>query len=111
MNMKDKRLAAAAIAALLVTSASAAASAESVGVADAAEIGIVTETPDEREYMIFFFTDGGTEVADIIGRCGDPVPFPEEPVKEGYIFVGWSKPIPSEMPAHDMCINAVWIKA
>ncbi len=111
--MKNYRIAA-ALAAVLVTSASAAVSAQNIPdeVTDRIENReILSEAEDEREYMIFFFTDGGTEVDDMIGKCGDIITPPEDPRKEGYIFVGWNKPIPAEMPAHDMCISAVWVRA
>ncbi|MBQ5311924.1 MAG: InlB B-repeat-containing protein, partial [Oscillospiraceae bacterium] len=65
----------------------------------------------DREYMIFFFTGGGTEVDDIICRSGEGITAPGVPVKDGYVFIGWNKEIPPTMPAHDMCIDALWARA
>lgn len=41
------------------------------------------------ENTIGFETDGGTYVEAITGNVGDPVTAPENPEKEGYVFMGW----------------------
>ena len=40
-------------------------------------------------YKITFDSNGGSEVADIVGIYGAPVAAPEDPTREGYTFVGW----------------------
>ncbi len=37
-------------------------------------------------------------------KCGEKVPVEKEPIKEGYIFSGWSE-IPKTMPANDVTIT------
>lgn len=39
---------------------------------------------------------------------GDKVEEPENPVREGYDFIGWSAEIPTTMPLEDLMIEAQW---
>ena len=58
---------------------------------------------DAIEYNVTYKIDG--EVAfTALAEYGSPVPEFEAPVKEGYVFSGWSE-IPAEMPAHDIEVN------
>ncbi len=57
---------------------------------------------------ISFDTDGGTEVADIIGGEGEPITPPANPTKTGYSFTGWNPALPSVFPAEDMTVKAQW---
>ena len=57
---------------------------------------------------ISFDTDGGTEVADIIGGEGEPVTPPANPTKTGHTFTGWNPALPSVFPAEDMTVKAQW---
>lgn len=41
------------------------------------------------KYIISFNSNGGSEVDNIILNAGDPLPEPVEPVREGYVFIGW----------------------
>ena len=59
---------------------------------------------------ISFDTDGGTEVADIIGGEGEPVTPPANPTKTGHTFTGWNPALPSVFPAEDMTVKAQWEK-
>lgn len=44
----------------------------------------------EKKYTVSFDTDGGSEIASIKVKGGEVVSLPESPVKEGYIFSGWT---------------------
>ena len=61
-----------------------------------------------KQFKISFDTLGGTEIADITGDYGDGVTAPANPEKEGYVFAGWDKEIPSTMPAENVTITAKW---
>ena len=61
-----------------------------------------------NQYTITFDTDGGTEIAPIIADYGAEINAPEAPTKEGYVFVGWDKEIPTTMPAENLSIKAKW---
>lgn len=41
-------------------------------------------------YTITFDSDGGTEISSIEVKNGEIVTLPEDPVREGYKFIGWS---------------------
>ncbi len=61
-----------------------------------------------NQYTITFDTDGGTKIAPIIADYGAEINAPEAPTKEGYVFVGWDKNIPTTMPAENLSIKAKW---
>ncbi len=61
-----------------------------------------------NQYTITFDTDGGTAVESITLDFGAAVTKPENPMKPGYTFAGWSAEIPATMPAKDMTIKAIW---
>ncbi len=50
--------------------------------------------------------DGETSV--VYGKPGDAIVPPANPVKEGYIFAGWTPEIPEVMPDYDLEFTAVW---
>ena len=47
-------------------------------------------TLSNENYTIAFNTNGGTEIKNQIIRKGEKVVKPEDPVKKGYIFIGWT---------------------
>lgn len=54
------------------------------------------------------YADGVTENKVITQGYASVVPMPENPVREGYTFVGWDREIPAEMPAENVTITAQW---
>ena len=44
---------------------------------------------DAKTYKITFDSDGGTKVDDLIIECDTELKLPENPTKNGYIFVSW----------------------
>jgi len=59
-------------------------------------------------YTINFDTDGGSEISSITGPYGMVIDKPVDPIKEGYIFVGWDVTIPPNMPVGNLNIKALW---
>lgn len=53
------------------------------------------------------FADGGYAVTDNY-EFGAPVAEPVPPTREGYVFVGWSEPVPETMPAESIMLFAQW---
>ena len=64
-----------------------------------------------NNYTITFDTDGGSEINPITQAYGTEIIKPNNPEKEGYVFVGWDKEIPYTMPADNMSITAKWKEA
>ena len=58
------------------------------------------------------FRTQGTYISPIYGREGEDISGRaekiEEPVRQGYIFKGWDKEIPSVMPEGEYVVNALW---
>lgn len=61
-----------------------------------------------NKYTIRFDPSGGSETASLTQDYGTPVTVPNDPVRKGYTFSGWSPEVPSEMPARDMSVTAQW---
>ena len=61
-----------------------------------------------RQYTISFETNGGSTVAPITQDYQSVITAPDDPVKEGYDFAGWSPAIPETMPASNMMLTALW---
>ena len=57
---------------------------------------------------ITFDANGGSAVASITQTVGTEVKAPENPVREGYTFLGWEPSLPSVMPAGDRTLVAQW---
>jgi hypothetical protein len=57
---------------------------------------------------ITFDSNGGGAVASITQTVGTEVNAPENPVREGYTFLGWEPSLPSVMPAGDRTLVAQW---
>ncbi len=54
-------------------------------------------------YALTYLVDGDVFYADSLAE-GDDIILPEEPVKEGYTFSGWSE-VPETMPAEDVTVT------
>ena len=63
-----------------------------------------------NKYTITFDTDGGTTIETITDYYQNPIVKPEDPTREGYIFMGWEPEIPANMPSMDMTIKAIWYR-
>lgn len=61
-------------------------------------------------HTITFDTDGGTIIEPITLIVGTPINVPEEPVKDGYLFLDWDKQIPQVMPDYDLIVKATYAK-
>ena len=57
-----------------------------------------------------FNTAGGTPMQPITQVYGEAIDMPPPPTKEGYLFHGYSQPIPSTMPAVDTVIDVYWLR-
>ena len=63
-----------------------------------------------NQYTITFDTDGGTTIAPITQDYQSAITKPSDPTKDGSVFVGWDKDIPSIMPAENVTVKALWNK-
>lgn len=61
-----------------------------------------------NQYTITFDTVGGSAIAPITQDYGTQITAPADPTREGYIFMGWDKEIPTTMPAENTTITAKW---
>lgn len=50
---------------------------------------------------------GGTYATQIV-QAGEAAIRPDDPIREGYTFIGWDKAIPATMPAENITITARW---
>ena len=60
-----------------------------------------------NSYTVTYMVDG-KEYASYTVEYGAEVPVPEDPVKDGYLFEGWTS-IPEAMPAEDIVIEAIFV--
>lgn len=60
------------------------------------------------KFTIQFDTDGGSTISALVQYYGTPVVKPADPVRNGYVFVGWDTVVPTNMPGEDMVIKALW---
>jgi len=61
-----------------------------------------------NNYVIFFDTQGGSDLDYIIYPFLAEVDLPTAPIKTGYTFAGWSPSAPETMPAEDVTLTAQW---
>ena len=59
-----------------------------------------------NSYTVTYLVDGD-EYAKYTVEYGAEVPVPDNPIKEGYLFEGWTS-IPESMPAEDVVIEAIF---
>lgn len=71
-------------------------------------IWTIEQGDDTTPYSIIFDTDGGSEIAPIVGVVGSEITPPEDPTKEGYTFTGWVPEIPETMPQGGLTVVAQW---
>jgi hypothetical protein len=61
----------------------------------------------EYRYIITFLVDGVAIKADTLAY-GRDISLPEEPVKEGHTFSGWSE-VPATMPANNITVSGSFV--
>ncbi|MCT8124579.1 InlB B-repeat-containing protein [Alishewanella sp. BS5-314] len=61
-----------------------------------------------NSYTLNFDTVGGSNVASANYNFGATVVAPAAPVREGFIFVGWTPTLPATMPANNLSVTAQW---
>jgi uncharacterized repeat protein (TIGR02543 family) len=61
-----------------------------------------------NKYTIIFDTNGGTEIETVSQEYGTEIIIPEDPIREGYTFLGWDQVIPENILANDITITAQW---
>ncbi len=59
-----------------------------------------------NSYYVTWIVDGAATVSHV--KYGDPIVPPENPVKDGFRFAGWTPAIPASMPGYDMAFVATW---
>ncbi|MGL4383534.1 MAG: InlB B-repeat-containing protein [Bacilli bacterium] len=64
-------------------------------------------TKDSKNSTIYFYTQG-SYVAPITSGNGSSITVPANPTRVGYVFKGWSEPIPTTMPNQSLYITAIW---
>ena len=62
----------------------------------------------EGMVTLIFDSNGGSSVAAVSAKQGDPVVMPENPLREGYTFLGWDHDVPEIMPENGMKFTAQW---
>jgi uncharacterized repeat protein (TIGR02543 family) len=60
-----------------------------------------------NDYTITFNVDGGSVIASITGKYGDPI-LVEAPTKPGYTFAGWDPELPETIPDSNLTVKAKW---
>ena len=81
-----------------------------------------TNTGDviEAKYRINFYTDGGSNIPQIIAKAGAPIDWPENPTKANFSFDGWYRDYGTykneytnfdTMPSENLTLYAKWKKA
>lgn len=70
-------------------------------------------------FTVNFETDGGSEIPEQHIRYGEKVSVPKPPIREGYIFDGWSSAknsgakydFENERPTDDITLYANWVRS
>lgn len=74
----------------------------------------------EAQYRINFYSDGGTNINQIIAKAGESIEWPANPTKKGFTFKGWYLDFGTykneytnfkTMPAENITLYAKWKKA
>ena len=61
-----------------------------------------------NRYTITFDSAGGSAVPQIRQDYNTDITVPQDPLRTGYTFTGWSSDIPAKMPASNVIITATW---
>ena len=69
---------------------------------------VITVTFERNQYTITFDSDGGTAIDSITQDPGTSITAPADPTKDGYVFEGWSPPVPATMPTENLTVTALW---
>ncbi len=72
-------------------------------------IDAVTES--EEYSTVSFLDDDGSVIKIICLPWGTALEPPAVPERDGYTFAGWSPALPDRVPADDLSLTAVWVKA
>lgn len=87
---------------------------------DSSFVGSAFEESDSgetEEFTLFFDTDGGSELSAVRYKPGEKLLPPEQPQKEGFVFIGWYSDgagtqtfdfSGSVMPSADLTVYAKW---
>ncbi len=75
-----------------------------------AESLIITSEWNDTQYVITFDTDGWTNIPPFTGKYGDPIPYPDNPTKPWYEFVGWEPELPATISWENITVKAIWKK-
>ena len=63
-----------------------------------------------NQYTITFVSEPGSIISSFTQDYGTPIDVPENPYRDGYVFLGWDQAIPSTMPAENITISARWAR-
>lgn len=69
---------------------------------------IINAIYKKNQYTVTFDTDGGSIIDQYTLDYNNIIVKPNNPTKEGYVFIDWDKEIPSNMPAENLTFKAVW---
>lgn len=61
-----------------------------------------------EQFTIYFYDTGDASYPSITAPYGSDIAPLANPSKTGYVFIGWSEPIPETMPDYDVHITARW---
>ena len=61
-----------------------------------------------NQYTITVKPENGKADITITQDYGTPITAPADPTREGYIFMGWDREIPTTMPAENITLKARW---
>ncbi len=78
----------------------------------AVQVGAVDIVPVTAS-TVTFDTNGGGNIAPVSGESGSTIPYPADPVRDGYEFVGWFTPdnqaAPTVFPTGNLTLVAKWL--
>jgi multiple sugar transport system substrate-binding protein len=61
-----------------------------------------------NQYTITFDSQGGSSISSITANYGDAITPPDIPTRDGYAFDRWEPSLPTNMPAYDYFVDAIW---
>lgn len=59
-------------------------------------------------YKITFDTAGGNQISSLTFAYDSLIVLPDNPIKDGYKFLGWDIDVPEKMPDYDLNLTALW---